>query len=244
MTANSAGTGLAIFGLYAACVSITAALGAAGCAAAATAAVAATIGLVDAVRSGQTTSDIELGPDPDEDYWHIGSRALISVEDQHDDGSTHPLYGLLAGVLGSDYKFEGYADPAHERHAHLTTLNGGKPVRVHSFTSGAGTRFHHPMVFDKGRNGLFHRFGFAPAENDTATSKRQIVAPTNEYFTSGGLDLFDCAGGDGSPDHLNLGDAGAMEAQIQCNSPFFALAGLLEIQVYDMVSSVSCDDVL
>lgn len=232
LTANTAITGLAIFGLYTACVSVTAGLGAAACGAAAVGVVGAAIGLISSSQGGQiATTDLELGNVEDVDYVQNGSKR----DEDKDEHISH----LLRNVLGQDYKFEGHITLADERHAHLVALNGGRPLPVNSFTSPKGTRFHHSMVFDTKRNGLYHRFGFAPAGNDTTVSKRQGSAePSNEYFSSGGLDLFDCAANDNTQDLLTSGDASNMESLIQCNDPNFGNAKELLIQVYDAVSGL------
>jgi hypothetical protein len=247
MAANFAASGFAIYGLAGACTVVTGGATATLCLAGAVGVVGAVFGLIQLGTSssgGVATNDLELGQMNEVAYVNSfggNGRRSIGERAQVKDDETKQL---LRKALGQDYTFEGHIPVDDKRHAHLIAANDGRPVPVHSFTSSAGIRFHHSVVFDKKKNGFHHRFGFIPAAKTASLRRRQAAGTeaesSNEYFSAGGLDAFDCAATPSSDDHLNAGDASDMTNLIGCNVNNFLNATQLSIQVYDSVSRLYC----
>lgn len=233
----SIASGLAIKSLVSACIVATGGVGAIPCTVAAVGGAALVAGIFlppgggGTTSDGVTTHDVELGDMDQFDYVTNGSK--------RDEDEWSHIYQLLRGSLGEDYQYVGHINGTHESHADLVARNGGKPVAVYSFTSSAGTRFHHSLITDSANGGVFHRFGFNTMDNTAASKRATEVEATNEHFSSGGLDVFACA--TSSKDHLVTSDSSQMESELQCNfsNDSIEAAKEIEVQVYDAVSETS-----
>lgn len=227
-------SGAAIKALVTACIGATAGAGTVPCVIAGVSAAALVAGLAlppgggGETGGGVITHDVELGDMNEFDYVTNGSK--------RDEDEWSHIQQLLRGTLGEDYQYVAHVNGSHEHHADLIARNGGKPVAVYSFTSSAGTRFHHSFIHDSANGGVFHRFGFNTMDNTAASKRATEVEATQEHFKSGGIDVFACA--QGSEDHLVAADASQMEAELKCNFSDESIENAKEIgtQVYDAVS--------
>lgn len=118
----------------------------------------------------------------------------------------HPeYYELKDRIFGPNYDFHSFIpnNSEHEHHREMVRKNGGNDVPVFHWTSPDGLQFHHAFLYNQADGTHMHRFGYT---GKSTVAKRQSDvsgAQTEESFSSGGIDLKDCNGGDSNSFSIN-----------------------------------------
>ena len=223
------GGGLAFTGVGLSCVAVTGATLIAGCV---VAAVAAAVTVASTLQSAVTSRQLRLAQQAMVymDYADKSAKRTIDPVDDHFDHKAfiHSVFGSR-----SNYTFAGHITEADKNNGHLVAKNNGSHVPVFSFTTPQGTQFHHIIIEDSETGGKFHRFGFNNAAQHTKRASTDSVGSTEEYFSSGGIDILDCGAGDSN--HLNDNDTdnNNMQSELQCAAPNLMNATEIAVQVYD-----------
>ncbi|WPG97888.1 Hypothetical protein R9X50_00067000 [Acrodontium crateriforme] len=222
------GGGLAFTGVGLSCVAVTGATLIAGCV---VAAVAAAITVASTLQGANTNRQLRLAQQAMiyMDYADKSAKArrTIDLVDEHKD-FIHSVFGSA-----SNYQYAGHITEADKNNNRLVAKNNGEHLPVFSFTTKHGINFHHVIIHDSASGGRFHRFGF---NNSPQNSKRQSTVSegsTEEYFTSGGIDILDCAAADTNYLNDNDTDNDNMQSELQCAAPNLENGTEIAVQVYD-----------
>lgn len=220
------GGGLAFTGVGLSCLIVTGGTAIAGCV---VAAVAAAVTVASTLQSAAQSRQLRLAQQADiyKDWADKSAKRTIDPVDDHRD-FIHSVFGSR-----SNYTFAGHITEADKNNGHLVAKNNGSHVPVFSFTTPQGTKFHHIMIEDAESGGKFHRFGFNNATQHAKRASTDSVGSTEEYFSSGGIDILDCGAGDSN--HLNDNDTdnNNMQSELQCAAPNLVNGTEIAVQVYD-----------
>ncbi len=217
--------GLAFAALGPGCVAVTAGIAIAGCA---MAAVSAALAIVGSIQAGMTTRKLSIAQSSMVYMDYVDKSSKRSTIDPPSSELEFDHDQFLNSVFGSDYTFAGMITKNSTHNRHLVERNNGTDLPVFSFTTPQGIKLHHVFIDNQEEGTRFHRFGF---QSGASTGKRQAVADTDEYFTSGGIDALDCAADDTNT--LNINDQDQMQTELLCAVPDFNSTGEIAVQIYD-----------
>lgn len=235
---------LAFTGVGYACSSVTGAATAFGCVFAALGAIGAVAGAWNGgLGSGAklllylaANADIQTGAYPKRGLIDAKARSSTSSED-----FTEEHRAILDRVFGPSYHFDSFLtkDSTVEHHRELVRMNGGDDVPVFRWTTGDGIALHHAYVYNEVDGSSMHRFGMAGNNTTPQFSKRGTVpnSPTEETFSSGGIDMRDCNGGDSN--HIEINQQVRMQYDIDCNSGASSTlaSSSLQLMIFDATTN-------